>query len=114
MSVYFERHAYHTKVAYAGEDGLRLAADARPDVAVVDIRLPGIGGLDVLERLRALSPGTEVIMTTAQPSVPSAVEAMRRGAFDYLSKPLDLDEVRRIVRRALGVRRRGEYHRDQR
>lgn len=70
-------------------------------MAVVDIRLPGISGLEVLGKLRDTSPGTEVIMMTAHASVASAVEAMKLGAFDYLTKPLDLDEVRVVVEKAL-------------
>jgi DNA-binding NtrC family response regulator len=65
------------------------------------MKLPGIEGLEVLHRLHAVSPGTEVIMMTAYASVATAVEAMKRGAFDYLTKPLDLDELRVVVDKAL-------------
>ena len=101
MSVYLEHHGYATVVAHSGEDGLRMAGEASPDVAVVDVRLPGLDGLDVLKRLRELSPATAVIMATAHASVASAVEAMRRGAFDYLNKPVNLDELRVVVDKAL-------------
>ena len=101
MSVYLERHGFATMVAHTGEDGVRMAAESSPDVAVVDIRLPGIDGLEVLERLRAATPGIEVIMATAHASVASAVLAMKRGAFDYLNKPVDLDELKVVVDKAL-------------
>jgi DNA-binding NtrC family response regulator len=101
ISTYLERHAYATTVARSGEDGVRLAGEASPDVAVVDIRLPGMDGLEVLRKVREVSPGTEVVMMTAHASVASAVEAMRRGAFDYLTKPLDLEELRMVVDKAL-------------
>ena len=101
MSVYLEHHGYSTVVAHSGEDGLRLAGESSPEVAVVDLRLPGIDGLEVLRRLRELSPATAVIMATAHASVASAVEAMKRGAFDYLNKPVDLDELRVVVDKAL-------------
>ena len=101
MSIYLEHHGYATAVAHAGEDGLRMAEEASPEVAVVDIRLPGIDGLEVLKRLREMSPGTEVVMATAHASVASAVEAMKRGAFDYLNKPVDLDELKVVVEKAL-------------
>jgi DNA-binding response OmpR family regulator len=97
ISVYLERHAYATMVAFTGEDGVRMAERARPDVAVVDMRLPGIDGLEVLRRLRHMSPATEVIMATAHDSVAAAAEARKRGAFDYLSKPVDLDALRAVV-----------------
>lgn len=101
ISIYLERDGYATAVAHSGEDGVRMAGEASPDVAVVDIRLPGMDGLEVLKRMREVSPGTEVVMMTAHASVASAVEAMKRGAFDYLNKPLDLDELRVVLDKAL-------------
>ena len=91
ISVYLERHGLATALARSGEEAIKLAEESSPDVAVMDVRLPGINGLEVLRRMRELSPGTEVIMMTAHASVASAVEAMKLGAFDYLTKPLDLD-----------------------
>lgn len=101
MRVYLERHGYAGMVAHSGEEGLQLTSEGSPDVAVVDIRLPGMGGLEVLQKLREGCPGTAVVMTTAHASIASAVEAMKRGAFDYLTKPLDLDELRVVVEKAL-------------
>ncbi|HSX79581.1 MAG TPA: response regulator, partial [Candidatus Saccharimonadia bacterium] len=101
MALYLERHAYATAVVYTGEDSLPLAEENSPDVMVVDIRLPGIDGLEVLRRIREASPSTEVVMITAYASIATAVEAMKRGAFDYLSKPLDLDELCVVVDKAL-------------
>jgi len=101
ICIYLEHHAYATMVAHTGEDGVRMAEEASPDVAVVDLQLPGIDGLEVLKRVRAASPSTQVIMATAHASIASAVEAMRRGAFDYLNKPVDLDELRVVVDKAL-------------
>ena len=87
------------------EDGpAALAAAARPDpfdVAFLDIRMPGLDGLEVLSRLRAASPDTAVIVMTAHGSVRAAVEAMQRGAYDYLAKPFDNDEALLLVARAV-------------
>ena len=116
MGTYLEHHRYGTALAESGEEGLRLAEELGPDVAVVDIRLPGIDGLEVLQRLRELSPGTEVVIMTAHASVSSAVEAIKRGAFDYLTKPLDLEELRVIVDKAtshLQMRRELDYLRSK-
>ena len=109
MALYLERHAYATAVAYTGEEGLRLAAEHNPDVAVVDLRLPGLDGLKVLCHLREVSPSTKVVMITAYASVATAVEAMKCGAFHYLSKPLDLVELCAVVAKALshGHKRQG-------
>jgi DNA-binding NtrC family response regulator len=101
MALYLERHAYATAVAYTGEESLQLAEENSPDVMVVDIQLPGVDGLEVLRRIREASPSTEVVMMTAYASIATAVEAMKRGAFDYLSKPLDLDELCVVVDKAL-------------
>ena len=105
ICTYLERHACTVTVARSGEAAIRLAEEASPDVAVVDIRLGGMDGLEVLRRMRGLSPATEVIMMTAHASVASAVEAMKLGAFDYLTKPLDLDELRVVVDKALSHQR---------
>jgi DNA-binding NtrC family response regulator len=105
ICAYLEHHGYATAVARSGEEGVRLAEENSPDVAVVDIRLPGLDGFGVLRKLRDVSAATEVVMMTAHASVTSAVEAMKTGAFDYLTKPLDLDEVRVVVDKALAHQR---------
>lgn len=101
MALYLERHAYATAVAYAGEESLQLAEENSPEVMVVDIHLPGIDGLEVLRRIREASPSTEVVMITAYASITTAVEAMKCGAFHYLSKPLDLVDLSAVVAKAL-------------
>src|SRR5262252_1914659 len=104
IALYLERHAYTTVVAASGEEGLRRVEEQSPEVALIDLKLPGIDGLEVLRRVRELSPGTEVVMMTAHRGVPTVVEAMKQGAFDYLSKPVDLDELRVVVDKALAAR----------
>jgi DNA-binding NtrC family response regulator len=101
ICTYLEHHGYATLVARSGAEGIRLAEENNPDIAVVDIRLPDLDGLSVLKKLRDNAAGTEVVMMTAHASVASAVTAMKSGAFDYLTKPLDLDEVRIVVEKAL-------------
>jgi DNA-binding NtrC family response regulator len=101
ICLYLGRKGYTTLQASSGEDGLKLLEEASPDVAIVDLKLPGMDGLQVLARVRDQSPATEVIMITAHASVASAVEAMKRGAFDYLNKPVDLEELRVIVDKAV-------------
>ena len=105
ICAYLEHHGYTAAIARSGEEGIRLAEESSPDVALVDIRLPGLDGLSALRKLRDISVGTEVVMMTAHASVSSAIEAMKGGAFDYLTKPLDLDEVRVVVDKALAQQR---------
>ena len=101
IAIYLERHGYATVVARSGEEAVRVAHEAGPDVAVLDIRLPGLDGLEVLRRIREASAVTEVVMMTAHASVASAVEAMKLGASDYLTKPVDLEELRVVVDKAV-------------
>jgi two-component system nitrogen regulation response regulator GlnG len=81
--------------------------DGRPDVVITDIRMPGMGGLELLERIRAHHPDIPVIIITAHSDLEAAVAAFRGGAFEYLPKPFDVDEAVELVRRAV-QQRRGE------
>ncbi len=83
----------------------KLAADGPPDLVVSDIRMAEVGGLEVTEAFHRDAPDTPVILVTAFGNVDGAVEAIRRGAFDYVSKPYDLDAVTLTVARALEQRR---------
>jgi two-component system, NtrC family, nitrogen regulation response regulator GlnG len=99
------RQAGHAVVVV--EDGpaaLAAAAAGDVDLAFVDIRMPGLDGLEALSRLRTESPDTAVIVMTAHGTVRSAVEAMQRGAYDYLAKPFDNDEVLLLIERALSAK----------
>jgi DNA-binding NtrC family response regulator len=89
----------------SGADALAALLDRGADVVVSDWRMPGIDGLELMRRVRAARPGTAVILITAYAEVPSAVSAMRQGAFDYLTKPFDNHELRTIVVRALDLTR---------
>jgi DNA-binding NtrC family response regulator len=97
-----ERFAVST--AADGESALRAAEQTFFDVALCDVSLPGIDGLEVLERLLRVSPETSVILITAYATVESAVEAFQRGAHDYLMKPIILDEVIAKIHRILTSR----------
>ncbi|MFH1329515.1 MAG: response regulator [Actinomycetota bacterium] len=92
---------YETTTATNGEEGLRLAAEVSPDLVFVDLKMPGIPGMEVLERLRTADPTTVAIVITGYATVSLAVEAMKRGAFDFLPKPFTPDEFREMVRRGL-------------
>jgi len=99
------RQAGHAvTVVEDGQAALGAAAAEPVDLAFLDIRMPGLDGLEVLSRLRAQNPETAVIVMTAHGSVRAAVEAMQRGAYDYLAKPFDNDEVLLLVERALSAK----------
>ena len=100
----FESAGYAVDLAEDGDTALaRLQSGAYP-VALIDIRMPGATGLEILDRLRELGCDTSVIIITAQATMENAVEAMRRGAFEYLTKPFNLDEAINMVAGALESR----------
>ena len=104
LSLLLQERGHRITEVGSGEEALACLAEAKPDVVLLDLKLPGIDGLETLSRLRALSPHADIIMMTAFGTITSAVEAMRRGAFDYITKPFDNDELLMIVDRALEVR----------
>ncbi len=89
----------------SGEDLLDQLGYERPDAVISDIRMPGIDGLDVLSEINSRHPDLPVIITTAHSDLESAVESYQRGAFEYLPKPFDVDEVVATTERALAVAR---------
>ena len=76
-----------------GEAALRFARDRSPDLVLVDLRMPGKGGLDVVHELRAIDSSMTIIVLTGYGSIPTAISAMKRGADHYLSKPADADQI---------------------
>ena len=87
-------------VAMNGEDGLRVLVEEKPDLALVDVVLPGIDGIEVLRQIKKQSPTTIVVMMSAYKVVDRAVESMKLGAYDYLTKPFHLSDMTNTIRRA--------------
>jgi signal transduction histidine kinase len=96
---------YDVATAENGTLGLKLVADFQPDIAFVDLKMPGISGFEVLEKIHDLDPTIVTIVITGFATVSSAVEAMQKGAYDFLPKPFTPDELRLLTRRALEKRR---------
>ena len=96
---------YEVALAKDGERALRLFAAEPFDLVFLDIRMPGMDGLTALGRLRALRADATVVVMTAHGTMDTAIQAMQRGAYDYLAKPFDLDEVLLLAERALTARR---------
>jgi DNA-binding response OmpR family regulator len=92
-----EPSGYSVDEAGDGLEALEHLAAATADVVVLDLQMPGLGGMDFLRRLRDLGDETPVVVVTAYGTVPDAVEAMRLGAIDFLSKPLSPEALRRVV-----------------
>jgi len=99
------REGYHVRLAANGGEGLELAKSGAFDAAIVDVMMPGLDGIAVLEELKKLDDDLPVVMITAFASVETAISAMKRGAFDYITKPFKNDEVLVVVRNAVERRR---------
>lgn len=92
---------YVVDSTHDGQDALRKVDETEYDLMVLDIMMPGIDGLEVLQHVKERHPGVDVIMMTGLSEIQTAVKAMKLGAFDYLSKPFDPDELKHVVDRAL-------------
>jgi two-component system response regulator RegA len=95
----FQERGYDAVGVPDGDRALALAAADPPELAVVDLRMPGRPGLEVVRELIALDPATEVVVLTGYGSIATAVDAIRIGAKHYLTKPADADEILRAFRR---------------
>ena len=99
VQLQLQTSGYEVELAGTAEEGLALAE--RADLVLTDLRLPGMSGLDFLEKMHALRPGLPVVMMTAFGSVETAVEAMKKGAADFLVKPFSLDHLTAVAAKAL-------------
>lgn len=93
--------------ARTGAEALAVVRQTRLDLVILDIKLPDMSGTEVLRRIRRTDPGVPVIMVTSYGSVETVRTSMEFGAFDYLTKPFDNQEVRRVAREALAWRAGG-------
>ena len=105
LSITLEKEGYDVSSATGGETAIEMLHRDSVDVVITDLRMPKVDGLQVLRAAKEISPDTTVIMITAVASTESAVEAMKLGAYDYITKPFKLDEVNLIVRNALERKR---------
>ena len=92
-----QRIGYDCTVATSGLEGVRLLENGTYELIVTDLKMPEVGGLEILSKSREVLPDAEVILVTGHGTVQSAVEAMQQGAFNYLLKPLDLKQLRAVV-----------------
>src|SRR5260370_26301715 len=102
----FPAPRYRVEVAGTGAEGLERVRTGPPDVILLDMRLPDQSGLDVYQGIRVIDARIPAIFVTLAKTADAAIEAMKQGAYDYLFKPLDLHQLRRVVSEALEVARR--------
>ena len=101
LEALLSKEGYQVTMANSGAAGLSLVDDSDFDVVFTDLRLPDMSGLDILARIKKKRPFTQLILITGYASIETAVEAIKLGAYDYLTKPLSIDKVRITVKRAL-------------
>jgi DNA-binding NtrC family response regulator len=100
LAEWFRQDGHSVDAAESAREGLRLCGQGRYDVALVDIKMPGMDGLEMQTRLSAADPDLTIILMTAYASVESAVQAMKAGAYDYIVKPFDPDDLSHLIQRA--------------
>ncbi len=100
MKAFLAESGYEAEVAPDAERALEMLDTLRPDVVFTDVRLPGMNGIELLRRIREFDPAISVVVMTAFGTIEGAVEAVKLGAFDYLKKPVDLEELKLLADRA--------------
>ena len=92
---------YEVGLAGSGEDAIAMAQEKSWDLILLDLKMPGMGGLEALKRLKKMDPKAEILMITAYATIDTAVRAMKEGAFDYLVKPFDPDEIEMQIKKVI-------------
>jgi two-component system response regulator PilR (NtrC family) len=105
LSIVLRKEGYFVEAAEDGDQALKVLEKDIFDLVLTDMKMPRMSGLDLLKALKDLSPETIIIMMTAYASAETAVEAMKEGAYDYLTKPFQIDEVKLIIKNALERRK---------
>ncbi len=105
IAIYLERSGFEVHLAASAEEGFLAMEETRPDAIVLDFNLPGLDGMTALARIRDADPGIPVVMMTGHGNVEMAVQAMRAGAHDFLTKPVALSKLRLVLEKAFGQTR---------
>lgn len=108
LAILLEREGYSVTSAGSAEEALSLLSSSLFDLVISDVQMPGLGGIELLGRIKTMTPETAVLMITAFSEAEQAVEAMKLGAYDYIAKPFKIEEIKLLVKNALekqGLRR---------
>ena len=109
MTKRLEKRNLEVKTAFSGQEALEsLAEYQNTDVVILDVKMPGMDGIETLKKIKASFPLAEVVMLTAHATVESAIEGMKLGAFDYLMKPCDMEQLMNKIEEATKKKRNHE------
>ena len=97
----FDKLEVRTIAATSGEEAIGFVRDTPVDIILSDLMMPGMDGIELIKNVKIIAPDTEVIMMTAYATIERAVEAMRQGAYDFVTKPFRRAQIERVVKRAL-------------
>src|SRR3972149_7175980 len=100
LATWFREEGYDVSVAASGKEALATVTREGTNILLVDIKMPGLDGLELQHKVRELAPDATIIIMTAYASVETAVQALKEGAYDYIVKPFDPESVSRLVRKA--------------
>ena len=100
LSISLEDCGYRVSTAQNGEEALRIFRQVQPQIVLTDIKMPGMDGIELLQRIKEESPDTEVIMITGYATVEVAREALGKGAFDFIAKPFKPNDLREVIVKA--------------
>ena len=103
FQIFLRDEGHRFRIASSADDGVRAIAEHQPDITFMDVRMPGRDGVHALQEIRARFPGVRVVMMTAYGTSQTSIDAIRSGAFDYLTKPLDLDQLRAVIAKSLAA-----------
>src|SRR5215813_1676166 len=101
LQILLQSAGYQVTTAASGEEGIQQIREQPFDLVITDLVMPGVDGFQVMDYLRGHHPETVVVAMTGYVSTESAIQALRKGAYDYLSKPLDVDLMHSVVARAM-------------
>ena len=101
LEILLAQEGYEVATASSGEEGLKIYRQLEPDLILTDVKMPGMSGLDLIREIHALDAAIPIIAITAYASADDAIRAVREGAYDYLSKPFQIEDLRIIIRNAL-------------
>jgi len=101
LEIYLKKEGYRVNSASSGEEAMKLFGNNSYELVISDIKMSGMNGVELLKNIKGINPDVIVLMITAYASVDTAIDAMKAGAYDYITKPFNVDEVKHIIRNAL-------------